>query len=114
MNTTKRSIRPLTYVCRDEDGVLLKLEMPGVDRDSIEVAVDGDELAIRGHRLEVDQDAKYVVRERPHGDFAHAFTIDSTIDRQRIEAQMDNGILTVHLHLREEEKPRTIPVKQEG
>lgn len=104
------TIKPLVLVCRDADSVLLKLEMPGVPKDGIEVTVDGDTLSIRGHRPQLPEAARYVVRERPHGDYAHTFTIDETIDRENIEATMEHGILTVRLHLREEQKPRKITV----
>lgn len=113
METQNRTIRPLAYVCRDADGVILKLEMPGVAKDALDLQVDGDVLSVRGRRETLGEERRFVVRERAHGDYAHSFTLDETIDRERIEAHMDNGVLTVSLKLREEQKPRKITVKKE-
>lgn len=114
METQNRSVRPLAFVCRDENGVILKLEMPGVAKEAIDLQVDGDVLTVRGRRESFNEDTRFVVRERAHGDYAHSFTLDETIDRERIEAHMENGVLTVNLKLREEQKPRKITVKKEA
>lgn len=111
--TRTATVRPLSYVCQEKESVMLKLEMPGVTRDDIEITVDGDKLNVQGHRAPMPESARYVVRERQHGDFAHSFTIDDTIDRTKIDAGMENGVLTIQLHIREEEKPRKITVKTE-
>lgn len=110
---TSRSVRPPALICRRNDGVALNLEMPGVRREDVSLTVDGDTLSVSGNRSPMSESARYVVRERDQGDFMHSFTLDETIDRGRIDAAMNNGILTIQLHTREEEKPKKITIRSE-
>jgi len=108
---TRRQVRPLTTISEAEGIITLTLEMPGVPKDGTELEVEGSELRIRGRRAVAPSGRKYILRERFDGDFAEVYTIDETVDRNRIEAAMESGILTVKLHLREAEKPRRIQIE---
>jgi len=107
-----RQIRPLSTMCEEEGTITLCLEMPGVPKEGIELEVEGNDLRIRGRRPAPagEPGAKYLVRERALGDFYEDFTLDETVDRNRIDAVMEGGVLTVTLHLREAEKPRRIQI----
>jgi len=107
---TRRQIRPLSSMCEDNGVITLCLEMPGVPKDGIELEVEGNELRIHGKRPAAAVNARYVVRERVDGDYREVYTIDETVDRSKIEAAMNDGVLTVTLHLREAEKPRKIQI----
>ena len=107
-----RFIRPLCLICEEEEGaVTLKLEMPGVSKDRLDIDVDGNELQITGTRESSGSEGTYLVRERPLGTFRQIYTIDDTIDRNRIEASLERGMLTLSLHRKEAEKPRRITIK---
>ncbi|TVR34935.1 MAG: Hsp20/alpha crystallin family protein [Spirochaetaceae bacterium] len=108
---TRRTVRPVGNIWEEEGKVMLRLEMPGVTKDNIELRIENDQLFVRGHRDMHDEDQSYVIRERVRGDFAQTYTLDDTIDRERIDARMERGILTVTLHLKEAVKPRKIEVK---
>jgi HSP20 family protein len=105
-----RTIRPVGNICEEDGTVVLRLEMPGVAKNDISVNVDGDVLSIRGHRA-APEGGKYLVRERREGDFFQRYTLDESVNRDKIAAKMDNGVLTVTLHLKDEVKPRKIEVK---
>lgn len=107
-----RLIRPHCLVCEEESGVItLRLEMPGVTRENLDLDVDSNELRITGRRPAEVTEGTYLVRERPEGAFYQAYTLDETIDRTRIDAALAGGVLTVTLHRREAEKPRKIAIK---
>ena len=106
-------IRPAGDIYQENGKVILKLEMPGVTKGNHEVRVEGNDLKISGKRPRRESGATYFVRERTDGDFAVDFTFDETIDRDGIEAVLENGILTLTLTLKEAEKPRKIQVKGE-
>lgn len=110
VKTNARTVRPVGNICEEDGKVVLRLEMPGVDKNDISVNVDGDVLSIRGHR-EPATEGKYLVRERRDGDFFQRYTLDESVNRDKIEAKMENGILTVNLNLKDEVKPRKIEVK---
>jgi HSP20 family protein len=108
----ERFIRPYCFICEEEEGVVrLKLEMPGVSKDKLDIDVDGNELKITGNREAGGSEGNYLMRERPSGTFRQAYTLDDTIDRNRIEANLESGVLTLSLHRREAEKPRKITIK---
>jgi len=110
MREPNRTIRPLSAMTESGGVITLSLEMPGVPKDGVDLQVEGNELRIRGSRTASAGPSRYVVRERPTGDYAEVYTIDETVDREKINATMEAGVLTVTLHLREAEKPRRIAI----
>ena len=108
---TERKIRPL-YRVHEEDGkVIVELEMPGVTKDGLEIKIENNELHILGKRNVPGKDVEYLIKERRDGDFYRVFTLDNTIDQDKVEASLNNGLLTITLGLKESEKPKLITVK---
>jgi HSP20 family protein len=106
-----RWLRPRAAVTETKDGKLkVVLEMPGVRKDELEVKIENNELLIVGRREE-PAPQKYVLRERPRGDWAQTYTLDETVDQSRVDAVLDKGILTLTLDLKEHVKPRTIRIR---
>ncbi len=107
----KRYIRPLSNICEEHGEVILRLEMPGVDKENININIDGDTLTVHGNRGDGVGKQNYLLRERLIGDYHQTYTIDERVNREKVDAKMENGILTLTLHLKEEVKPRKIDVK---
>ncbi len=109
----ERILRPRDTVNRDRDGRMrVVLEMPGVGRDGLEVKIENNELRIRGRRQPGGgPEGKYLLRERPLGDYQMIYTLDETVDTSKVDAVLEKGILTLSLELKEAVKPRTIPVR---
>ncbi len=106
--------RTMTAPCDifEENGkIVMRLDMPGVDKNGLSVHVENDELQITGRRNGMDPSgARWLVREIPDRDYYQAYTLDSTIDRNKIEAELVKGQLVVTLSVKESEKPRKIEV----
>jgi HSP20 family protein len=114
-NTVQKSryLRPRTKVNESRDGKLrVTLEMPGVSKEGLEIRIENNELLIVGRREPTDQ-PKYVLRERPAGDFVQSYTLDETVDQSKVDAVLEKGILTLSLDLKAHVKPRTIKVRGE-
>ncbi len=107
----RREIRPKSCINQEDGVVRLQLEMPGVRKDGLDIRVDNDELTIVGRRSFDDENRAFLVQERRRGDFVQRYTIDETIDREKINADLDDGMLTLELHLKEAVRPRKIEVK---
>jgi len=104
-------VQPACSIC-DEDGkVRLRVEMPGVDKEGLEISIEKNELAITGKPLRFDEPGTWLLRERNHGDYRKRFILDESIDRDRIEAVMADGVLTLVLATKEAAKPRKIEIK---
>ncbi len=101
---------PATAISVDEDVATVKVEMPGVPKDGLEIRIDGNELAISGSRKEEEFPGTYLLRERSGEPFRKLLTLDDSIDRDRIEAELKDGILTLKLRVKEAAKPRRIEI----
>ncbi len=101
---------PATAISVDEDVATVKVEMPGVPKDGLEIRVDGNELAIAGRRNEEEFPGTYLMRERSAEPYRKLLTLDDSIDRDKIEAELKDGILTLKLRVKEAAKPRRIEI----
>ena len=106
----KKLIPACCDVFHEEGAVLLKMEMPGVKKEDLNISVDNDLLIIGGKKASHAVHGEFRLKEIQSGDYYNEFTIDNTIDREKIEAAVKNGVVTIHLKIKESEKPRTIKV----
>ncbi len=92
--------------------LVLKAELPDVNREDINLKVENSTLTLSGEKKfekEVTEEHFHRV-ERNYGSFSRSFTLPQTVDTGRIAAEYKNGVLTVRLPLREEAKPKQIQV----
>jgi HSP20 family protein len=102
---------PVTDIFETPEALTVALEMPGVDRNSLEARVEDDVVTIEG-RIDF---AKYegmqpVYTEYIVGHYARSFEISNKIDQSKITAQMKDGVVTIVLPKAEQAKPRRIDV----
>ena len=115
-DTKTMETKPKTYPAAcdiwEKDGnVICKMEMPGVSKENLDVKIDGDKLFIHGKKNSSPEDSVFRLREIRNGDYYHEFTLDETIDRNKVDASIKNGVVTITLGVRESEKPRKIAVE---
>lgn len=104
---------PAVDVFEDKDAVRIAVEVPGVDPDHIKISLEQNVLTISGEKQQVSEESTERVHryERAYGSFSRGFTLPSTVDPDRIEAQTDNGVLSIVIPKAEKAKPRQIRVK---
>jgi HSP20 family protein len=103
---------PLDIVRRDSD-VTLRFDVPGIDRDSIEVTVDRGILSVSVKRQEErSENDKFFVRERTMGTFTRRVRLSENLNAEAVEASYDNGVLEVRIPVLEQAKPRKIEIRQ--
>ena len=122
MNTTVRDNResetrqteqfaaPTASVVEENDGYTLRVEMPGVNKEGLEISMENNELSIIGRRSLPTLDGALLHREIRRENFRRIFELDPSIDTDKISAKMDQGILTLRLPKAEHVKPRKITV----
>ena len=108
--TPRRYMSPRVNITETKDGYLLEAEMPGVNKDGLEISLEGNELTLVGRRCPEPQSVELLYRESTCADFRRMFVLDPTIDTTRIDARMENGVLHLHLPKAEQLKPRKITV----
>ena len=103
--------RPLADVEETDDGYLVEIEFPGVDRDDIDIEIAGRQLFVHAERKDKQRVGIVRRRERTVGEFTCEVMLPSAIRDDNIDATMDAGVLTVRVPKPEHEKRRRIPVQ---
>jgi HSP20 family protein len=102
---------PLVDIEETEDAWIVEAEVPGVKPEDVTVEVRGSELAISGEIKERQREGILRRRTRKTGEFDYHITLPGDADAERIEATLQDGILTVRILKPEQERPRRIDVK---
>ena len=104
--------KPHVDILEEQGELTLKVNMPGVGGDSIEINFADGVLTIQGKvRPRYEREPKFMLREYGIGDFYRTFQVSDQVDAGRIGADYNDGVLTVHLPKVEAAKPRKIDVR---
>jgi HSP20 family protein len=103
-------VAPAVNIFETGDGYALEAEMPGVNRDGLEITLENNEITIVGRRTAVAVTGEPLLQERSTADFRRVFELDPAIDTNKISAKMEQGLLTLALPKSEQVKPRKITV----
>jgi HSP20 family protein len=109
---TSTTFAPPVDVYEDEHNVTLKIEVPGIDEEDIDVRIENNVLTVHGERkLEKEEKEENFRRvERQYGSFTRTFTLPNTVDSEKVSANYDKGILKIGLPKKAEAKPKQIQV----
>ena len=107
---TEQFVAPVASVREDGEGYLLQVEMPGVNKEGLDISTEGNELTITGRRSLPTIEGAIVHRESRRENFRRTFEIDPSIDVNKINAKIEQGLLTLTLPKAEHVKPRKITV----
>jgi HSP20 family protein len=103
---------PAVNIYAGHDGIAVVAELPGVEKDDLELHAHRNTLTIRGtRRPAAEQEEAYHRRERRSGAFTRTLQLPFRVDPERIEPQLENGVLRLTLPRPEEDKPRRIEVR---
>ena len=107
---------PAVDIFEEKDAILVKAELPGVRTNDVHVSVENDVLTIRGERKLEKSDKRegYHRIERAYGSFTRSFALPKTVDTQKVDADMTDGVLTVRIPKKAAPEPRRIEVKSSG
>ncbi len=104
---------PAVDMYQTDDDVVVKMSVPGMKPEDVQISVTGDTLSIKGE-TKAESEAKekaYHIREQRWGSFERTLSLPTAVRSDKAEAEFENGILTVTLPKAEEVKPKTITVK---
>lgn len=105
---------PMLDIADNENEFLVKVEVPGMKAQDINVSVQGNVLTLTGKKEESQEDrrGKYYHTERRFGEFRREFTLPSTVDSEHVEATCSDGVLTISLPKTPAAKTRKIEVRE--
>jgi HSP20 family protein len=107
------SFIPPVDIYEDAHQLVLKLEVPGIKQDALDVHVENQTLTVKGERkFEKDEKEENFHRiERRYGSFVRTFTLPQTVDTGEVKASYDAGVLTISLAKKEAAKPKQVKVE---
>ena len=103
---------PPVDIYETANGIELKIELPGINKEDVSVEIKDNVLTLKGERL-LDpnvKDEQYYRKERSFGKFHRSFSLQDTIKSDLIKASFKDGILTVEIPKSEKEQPKKISV----
>jgi HSP20 family molecular chaperone IbpA len=106
----ERYVTPPVDIYENGDALVVKADLPGVDKENLDLRVENDLLTIRGkptHAISGDP----IYREFELVNFFRQFELNERVDQSKISADLKHGVLTLRLPKAEEAKPRKIEVR---
>lgn len=98
---------------RSDGSFVVHFDLPGVAPDAVDVNVERNVLTVRAERPAPDaKDADLLVAECPHGVFSRQLFLDDSLDREKVSATYDAGVLTLRIPVAQEAKPRRIEISR--
>lgn len=105
----RRLAYPPLNISQDDNNIYVKAELPGVELNDIELTLSEGSLIIRGEKK--PEEGRYFRQERPTGSFQRVINLNVKIDRDKVKANMKDGLLQVTLPKAEEMKPKQINIE---
>ena len=104
---------PSVDVSETKDNFIIKAELPGLEKDDVNVSISGDLLTLKGEKKkeEEEKDEHHHYVERYYGSFQRSFKLPANVKADKIEATFDKGVLKVVLPKTEEAKKKEIEIK---
>jgi HSP20 family protein len=107
-----RCFVPRADIYETDEGIVVRVDLPGVSEDSVEITLEKNVLLINGYVESVDPEGySLAFAEYEVGDFERSFRISNEIDREKINATIKHGVLTLELLKADVAKSRKIKVK---
>lgn len=100
---------PAADIYETETGYLIAMDLPGIDRQALEIDIDENRLLVKGTRA-IDEPKQHRA-ERPRGKFLRTFSVPGSVDQGKIAAEYKDGVLQITLPKRSEQKPKRIDIK---
>jgi len=101
-------------VIENENEFVVKADVAGFDPEKVDITYNNNTLTIKGEvkeEKEQKEEGRYHMRERRYGSFCRSIAMPGTIDQGKIEAETENGILTLRLPKKEEAQPKRIEIR---
>lgn len=100
---------PASDIYETDSGYMIAIDLPGIDREALEIDIDDNRLVVKGTRAFAE--ARQHRTERPRGKFLRTYSVPASVDQGKIGAEYKDGVLQISLPKRNEQKPKKIDIK---
>src|SRR5580704_1646103 len=103
---------PAVDIYEDEHKIVLKLEVPGINQEDLDVRLENNTLTVRGERKfeKEEKEENFHRIERRYGTFYRAFSLPTTVDTENVKAEYEAGVLKLELKKKPEAQPKQIKI----
>ena len=110
--TLEHSLVPHTGIYEEKGHLVMKTELPGIDKKDLDISLEGDRLTIKAEKKEeVEGEATHHTRERYYGRYFRSVKLPYPVKEDEISATFENGVLELRLPRAEEVKAKKIEIK---
>lgn len=111
-NVSERpAVAPRIDVFENDNEILLFADLPGVSKDGVRIDLEKERLTIEARRSDAQDDGTELLAEHRGFDYRRAFLVPRGIDRDKIDAELKDGVLKLKLPRADALKPRSIPIR---
>lgn len=116
LSNGSRSLAMPMDAYRKGDSFLIQFDLPGIDVESIELTVEDNVLTVKAERPTppMTEGVEKIVAERLYGTFTRQVFLGDNLDTEKIDANYEQGVLTLSIPVAAHAKPRRIPITQRG
>ena len=100
---------PASDIYETESGYVIAIDLPGINREALEIDIDDNRLVVKGTRPITE--SRQHRSERPRGKFLRTYSVPASVDQGRIGAEYRDGVLQISLPKRTEQKSKKIDIK---
>ena len=100
---------PASDIYETDSGYVIAIDLPGIDREALEIDIDDNRLVVKGTRPIAESRASRT--ERPRGKFLRTYSVPASVEQGKIAAEYKDGVLEISLPKRSEQKPKKIDIK---
>ncbi|MFC2072646.1 Hsp20/alpha crystallin family protein [Chloroflexota bacterium] len=108
----EHALVPHTDIYEEEGELVMKADLPGIDKKDLDITLEGDRLTIKAEKKEeVNEDTTHHTSERYYGQYFRSVTLPYPVKENKINATFENGVLELRLPKAEEVKAKKIEIK---
>jgi HSP20 family protein len=100
---------PASDIYETDSGYLIAIDLPGINRDALEIDINDNRLVVKGTRSIAE--SRQHRAERPRGKFLRTYSVPASVEQGKIAAEYKDGVLQISLPKRTEQKPKKIDIK---
>ncbi len=108
----KPTLTPPADIVQQDSSYYIIMDMPGVNKEDLNISIDKQVLTVQGETgAAKSQEEKFLENEFSEAVYTRKFTLSDAVDKDKISAHLNNGLLKLHLPKAEEEQPKKIEIK---
>lgn len=110
--SNKPTLNPPADIVQQDSSYYIIMDLPGVNKENLNISIDKQVLTVQAEtEMAKSKEEKFLENEFSEAVYTRKFTLSDAVDKDKINAQLNNGLLKLHLPKAEEEQPKKIEIQ---